>query len=394
MKKGLSLTNNIFAGLMVLIFLVSGCNQKKKSITSGIEDISRTKISDESKKMQNYVMMNPVIAHRGSTYWTPEETEPAYRWARNVGADYLEIDVQLTKDKVLVSFHDNELQRTTNISEVFPDKVKSKINDFTLAELRSLDLGSWFNAANPDRARLAYKNLKIMTLKDVFMIAEGNCIKKENGAPVKEIIDGMWTGHFLYEADPYDNGNRPGVYIETKKPTSNVEEVLAKEILENGWDINNSPKVIKTENNKVSVANSNARLILQSFSFESIALLEKKLPNIPKCLLLSGSKMKDSLENNYKKAIQFGIANNVHIVGPSIAGAPNNYKELTAPWMAKLVHDAGMLLHPYTFDTNEQLTEYKNRVDGVFTNRADLALEFYGRKSDKTQEAILKELGY
>ena len=104
--------------------------------------------------------------------------------------------------------------------------------------------------------------------------------------------------------------------------------------------------------------------------------------------------MKDDLKGNYQKAIDFCVANNVEIMGPSIAGAPNNYKELTAPWMADLVHQSGMLIHAYTFDTEEQFKTYKDRVDGVFTNRSDLALKFYNRKSEKTPEEILAALGY
>lgn len=49
---------------------------------------------------------NIVIAHRGTTCWAPEETEVAMRWARNVGADCLELDLQRTKDRYLVALHD------------------------------------------------------------------------------------------------------------------------------------------------------------------------------------------------------------------------------------------------------------------------------------------------
>jgi len=144
----------------------------------------------------------------------------------------------------------------------------------------------------------------------------------------------------------------------------------------------------------VAIANTNARLILQSFSPESILQFEKQLPNIPKCFLLWKPEMKGELKTVYKRAIDFAIENNVQIIGSSIAGEPNNYEELTAPWMAKLIHKAGMVIHPYTFDTNEQLNNYKESVEGVFTNRADLALEFYNRKSKASPQEILIELDY
>ena len=50
-----------------------------------------------------------VIAHRGASYYAPEETEPAYLLARDLGATYLELDLQRTKEGVLIAFHDDTL---------------------------------------------------------------------------------------------------------------------------------------------------------------------------------------------------------------------------------------------------------------------------------------------
>ena len=63
----------------------------------------------ESREVLDYLPRNIVIAHRGTTYWAPEETEAAMRWARNIGADYLELDLQRTKDGVLIALHDVNL---------------------------------------------------------------------------------------------------------------------------------------------------------------------------------------------------------------------------------------------------------------------------------------------
>ncbi len=378
--------------LLVLSSFFSCKNEQKKAINTNMNTVN--KISKAAKKVQNYIKKDIVIAHRGTTFWAPEETEPAFLWARNIGADYLELDIQLTKDNQLVAFHDDDLSRTTNVKKVFPERSKSFINEFTLVELRSLDVGSWFNKVNPKEAKNSFKNLKILTLQDVILIAEGYRIKKKNGKPIKELIDGKWNGAYLHEIDLNDNGNRPGIYLETKHPKSNIEKFLSKELTNLGWNINTDPKQIKTQKGKVNIANTNARLILQSFSPESIVNLENELPNIPKCFLLWKPDMKGDLEAVYQKAIDFSIKNNVQIIGSSIAGKPNDYGELTEIWMAKMIHKSGLIIHPYTFDTQKQLTEYKNRVEGVFTNRTDLALEFYGRKSEKSSEEILVELGY
>lgn len=161
-----------------------------------------------------------------------------------------------------------------------------------------------------------------------------------------------------------------------------------------GWNINNHPKKIKTKSKKIGIGNTNARFILQSFSPESIEKLEVLMPKIPKCLLIWEPAMAPNLKGNYQKAIDFALENNVHFIGPSISGAPNNYNELAAPWMTEMVHNAGLKIHAYTFDTEEQIQEYGKRVDGFFTNKADLALKLLGRESEQSAEEVLDELGY
>jgi glycerophosphoryl diester phosphodiesterase len=94
-----------------------------------------------------------LIAHRGASAYAPENTLPAYLLAIQQGTDYVEQDLQISKDGVLVCCHDIDLARVTNVEEVFPDRfteVKEKgkpvkrwwIYNFTLAELKQLDFGS------------------------------------------------------------------------------------------------------------------------------------------------------------------------------------------------------------------------------------------------------------
>ncbi len=61
--------------------------------------------------------------------------------------DFIEIDVQLTKDLVPVIIHDDTLGRTSDISNIeqFEDRSPWRVSDFTEEELQSLDFGSWFN---------------------------------------------------------------------------------------------------------------------------------------------------------------------------------------------------------------------------------------------------------
>lgn len=89
------------------------------------------------------------IAHRGARSLAPENTLAAGRVGFERGAHGWEIDVQVSRDGELILMHDDTLERTTNAAEVFPDRGPWYTADFTLAELRSLDAGSWFIRDDP-----------------------------------------------------------------------------------------------------------------------------------------------------------------------------------------------------------------------------------------------------
>ncbi|ASR37322.1 hydrolase [Prauserella marina] len=86
-----------------------------------------------------------VIAHRGSSGVAPENTEAAIGKAIEQGADFVEIDVQRTRDGKLVNFHDCTLERTTDVEQRYPGRPSYRVSDFTWRELRALDAGSWFH---------------------------------------------------------------------------------------------------------------------------------------------------------------------------------------------------------------------------------------------------------
>ena len=97
-----------------------------------------------------------LVAHRGACAYAPEHTLPSYRLALEQHADFVEQDLAVTRDGVLVSIHDLSLERTTNVAKVFPERFvidargaepvrQWLVNDFTLAEIKQLDAGAWFN---------------------------------------------------------------------------------------------------------------------------------------------------------------------------------------------------------------------------------------------------------
>ncbi len=83
--------------------------------------------------------LSSVIAHRGAPTLAPENTLAAFKKAAELGAEWIEFDVQLSKDLELVVTHDTSTARTTG--------VKAKVSALTLAQLKGLDAGSWFSDA-------------------------------------------------------------------------------------------------------------------------------------------------------------------------------------------------------------------------------------------------------
>ena len=80
-----------------------------------------------------------VIAHRGASGYLPEHTLAGYELAIRMGADFIEPDLQLTQDGVLVAMHDDSLLRTTNVASQFaPRHGGYKVADFSLAEIKTL----------------------------------------------------------------------------------------------------------------------------------------------------------------------------------------------------------------------------------------------------------------
>ena len=333
-----------------------------------------------------------VIAHRGASFDAPESTAAAYKVARDLGADYLEMDLQRSKDGVLFALHDNNLQRTTDVGSKFPERKDSPANAFTMAELKTLDAGSWFNAAYPDRARPAYVGLKILTLDEIIDIAESNPLHK------------------------------PGLYIETKEPKQfpGIEHDLREKLQDRGWL---SPAGSKLAKSELAVGQGKGKVVLQTFEKSSLELLQKEMPQVPKILLLwvgegsiepkskvtfaeSGDKDKATFyakqepksKAEFQQWVEYAKAQGAIGTGPSAAltkGGDQSYSDLVQPWMNQYTHDQGMLVHVYTIDDAVDYQKVMDAgVDGIFTNRASELLKFYKRPAAASVAQLLKNNGY
>jgi len=123
-----------------------------------------------------------VIAHRGARSLVPENTLAAARLAWRLGADGWELDVRMTKDGELILMHDETLSRTTNAPSLFPNRAPWLVSDFTLAEIKMLDAGSWFVDQDPygtiaagevsaDEA-LQFRGEKVPTFKEALALTK------------------------------------------------------------------------------------------------------------------------------------------------------------------------------------------------------------------------------
>src|SRR5258705_12246401 len=98
-----------------------------------------------------------VVAHRGSSAITPENTLAAFRQASSDGAAAVELDVRLSKDGEVVVIHDEKLHRTTG--------GRGRGSDFSLKELRQLSAGSWFHKE--------FSSETIPTLAEILALLRG-----------------------------------------------------------------------------------------------------------------------------------------------------------------------------------------------------------------------------
>jgi glycerophosphoryl diester phosphodiesterase len=106
------------------------------------------------------------IAHRGASAEAPENTLAAVARAVELGCDLVEVDVQRTRDGVLVLTHDTDLTRTTDAAHALPEGTSRDVRQLTDAQVQRLDAGAWFSAA--------YAGERVPTLAQVLDVLAGS----------------------------------------------------------------------------------------------------------------------------------------------------------------------------------------------------------------------------
>ena len=128
----------------------------------------------------------------------------------------------------------------------------------------------------------------------------------------------------------------------------------------------------------MNVGNTNGKVILQTFSFDAVdRAYQVYKGRIPMCYLLWTSSPAYATDIAYDTPtgvadfIKYMQDRGCHIIGPAISGAPNNYPEMNCPWQAYMVRRAGMINHPYSFDSQAQITKYMGYWNYGFTTEFD-----------------------
>lgn len=271
------------------------------------------------------------VAHRGASAYAPEHTIAAYTLAIAQGADFVEQDLAVTKDGVLICLHDPSLERTTDVEQKFPTRFTDVTwegktrkawlaNDFTLAEIRTLDAGSWFGAR--------FAGERVPTFEEAVALIRG----------------------------------KAGLYPELKTP----------EIYE-GRDVD-FVALVETALDRLRLrgagADAKTPVILQTFGESTARALNARRIGVPVVLLFD---TRGPFDAAAKVAQWRGVVSGF---GPA--------KEVVAshPEFVRLAHEAGMTVTPYTFraaavkgypDVTAEMSHflYELGVDALFTDNPD-----------------------
>lgn len=234
-----------------------------------------------------------IIAHRGASAYAPEHTIESYKLAKELGAGYIEIDLQMTKDGHLVAMHDDTVDRTTN--------GEGKVSDYILKEIKQLDAGSWFDEQ--------YAGETVPTLREIFE----------------------------------EFGHEVNYYIETKGNDSNMEKELLSLLNEFGF--------LKAPYGKV---------IIQSFSEESLKILHELEPSLPLVRLQEYYEADSTSIDTFREIREYAVA-----IGPPYRYIDEQYVEAAI--------EAGLQVHTFTVNDPSEIKKLENwGVSAVFTNYPDI----------------------
>jgi glycerophosphoryl diester phosphodiesterase len=322
-----------------------------------------------------------VIAHRGASGYAPEHTLASYFIAIEQGADYIEPDLVMTRDGVMVARHENEISGTTDVADRsrFADRRTTKVvdgvtvtgwftEDFLLEELKTLRARERIPELRPGNTRLDGR-LEIPTLEEILALTRG--VEEKRRVRARELG--------LAPPEPI------GVYPETKHPSYFAGVGLAME----------EPLVAMLE--RYGYRGADGRAFLQSFETGNLRVL-RGLTGLPLVQLIEASGTPYDLaasgdSRTYADLVTprglEEIAAYASCIGPSkslIIPRDADGKLGRPTSLVADAHAAGLGVHPWTFraesaflpagvDLEGELREFlATGMDGFFTDQADVGV--------------------
>lgn len=267
------------------------------------------------------------IAHRGASGYAPEHTFPAYDLGIRQGADYIEQDLQVTSDGKLVVLHDTTLDRTAQGPAA---NCSGPVRTKTLEQIKTCDVGSWFNEKYPKRADPDYVGLQIPTLEQVFKTYR----------------------------------HRVNYYIETKSPElyPRMEEKLL---------------ALLDEYHLTRAAERRWQVLIQSFSPASLRQIHARNAELPLVQLIGADASSASIRARLDEIDDYAVG---------IGTAQSNIDRA----LVKSAHEHCLALHPYTVNERSNMRELISLgVDGMFTNVPDRLNDVLGHSAVSGKRAAL-----
>lgn len=286
-----------------------------------------------------------VIAHRGASGYLPEHTLGGYELAIRMGADFIEPDLQITKDGALVAIHDDTLNRTTNVATLFAQRNGGyKVSDFTLAEIKTLTVvpTGTGKASYPGFTPSSANAFAVPTFQEVVDLA-----KKQSSTAGREV----------------------GIYPEAKQADPAMEDGILKTLAANGY-------------------NANSKVFIQSFSDATLRSLRTKQVaqnnKMPLILLGVATTAADGTARmgvTGATGVQALTLKDVAAFTEGVGVLINNTTYPVTKTFIDQAHAAGLKVHGWTFaqaDAAPAATEFRKYLDmgmdGMFANYPDLAV--------------------
>ncbi len=310
-----------------------------------------------------------VIAHRGASGYLPEHSLASKAAAHVMGADFLEQDIVLTKDAVPIVLHDIYLEQTTNVADIFPNRQQSDghfyVLDFELEEIRKLSMHERYIITHDSRRAPLFEN-RFPYVENLFRITT---LKEEIA-----MISGL----------NQSRGRTAGIYLELKSPRLHSEA---------GYDI---ADVVMNELMQSEYRPSGSPAFIQCFDDATLKYIKFDLKMKYPLIQLIGENIWQEDSGVDYEALKTAtglqsIAAYADGIGPWIEQIFLGLNKSGKPIASELVTNArefDLLVHPYTFrkdelpegiQTFEQLLSLflvDQKVDGIFTDFPDIAIDF------------------